>query len=163
MSQNFTYEDLKYNRSVKKAFFEVLLEHTETFYIHCLNHTKLFIGTRGLLDREKKDGIILVFGPYSYRKLDWNEEGIFCEMNFGKWESVYIPYECIFRVFDKAGHFMMQFVTMELLEEKKEEKEEKVNQEELSFDIPDKEKKRKDSDNNVIKIDFSKKQKKKKE
>ncbi|GIX41892.1 MAG: hypothetical protein KatS3mg129_1625 [Leptospiraceae bacterium] len=161
MNQNFTYEDLKYNRSVKKAFFEVLLEQTETFYIHCLNHTKLLIGTRGLLDREKKDGIILVFGPYSYRKLDWNEEGIFCEMNFGKWESVYIPYECIFRVFDKAGHFMMQFITMELLEEEK--KEEKANQEELSFDIPDKEKKRKDAENNVIKIDFSKKQKKKKE
>jgi len=66
MNQNFTIEDLKYNKAIKKSFFEVLLEQVETFYLHCVNHSKLSIGTRGLLEKEQKEGIILVFGPYSY-------------------------------------------------------------------------------------------------
>jgi hypothetical protein len=154
MNQNFTIEDLKYNKAIKKSFFEVLLEQVETFYLHCVNHSKLSIGTRGLLEKEQKEGIILVFGPYSYRKLDWDEDGIYCEMNFGKWENIYIPYECIFRVFDKAGHFMMQFLTMEIEYEKTEvDQRSKLNtSEELDSE-----------QTNVIQIDFSKKNKKKKE
>jgi hypothetical protein len=151
MEKNFTVEDLKYNRSFKKAIFEVLLEQTETFYLHCLNHSELKIGTRGLLEKEKVDGIILVFGPYSYRKLSWDERGIYCEMNFGKWEDVFIPFECIFRAFDKAGHFIMQFITMEVKEEKKENS---FQQEDLNVDH--KKNPTKEQQNNVIKIDFKK-------
>ncbi len=71
-----------------------------------------------------------------------------------KCENIYIPYECIFRVFDKAGHFMMQFLTMEIEYEKTEvEQRSKLNtSEELDSE-----------QTNVIQIDFSKKNKKKKE
>lgn len=152
MSTKFTEEDLNYNKILKKSIFEVILEKTDTFYIHCMNHRRLYIGSRGLLENEKKEGIILVFGPYSYRNLDWDEHAIYCEMNFGKWETITIPYECIFRIFDKAGHFIMQFLNMEL-ESYEKKLEESINSESEN----------KSSEDNIIKIDFSKRKKKDKD
>ncbi len=145
----YTREDLKYNRSLKKSIFEVLLKETTTFYIHSKFHSSLFIGSRGLKEKEKEEGIILVFGPYSYRNLEWNEKGISCEMNFGKWEMVFIPYESIFRIFDKAGHFIFQFITFEITGEV-EQTEKAQSQTEDSVEDADK----------VIKINFQKKKKK---
>ncbi len=151
MDKSFTKEDLLYNKIFKSTLIKVLLEQTETFYLHCANHSQLQIGTRGLLEKEKQEGIILVFGPYSFKNLDYDDDGIYCEMNFGKWEKVYIPYECIFRAFDKAGHFLMQFLTMELEPEKEPEKKQNISKnEELKHD-------------NVISIDFNKKKKNKKD
>ncbi|MCS7204399.1 MAG: ClpXP protease specificity-enhancing factor SspB [Leptospiraceae bacterium] len=142
MDRTFTEEDLQYNRSLKKAIFEVLLEKTETFYLHCMMHSRLSTGDRKFTEKEIKEGIIFVLGPYSYRKLSWDEKGISCEMNFGKWETVYIPYECIFRIFDKGGHFLMQFVTMDIDDD--------------VFNDEEKE------STNVIPLDFSKNKKKEK-
>lgn len=142
--KNFTKEEIEYNKKIKKAIFEVLLEEANTFYIHCINHPKLIIGDRGLLEKEKEEGIVLVLGPYSYRNLHLDEKGISCEMNFAKWEYVYIPYECIFRFFDKAGHCLFQFLVIQNSEEESEKKEE----------IPQNDKEK------VIKIDFTKKNKK---
>ncbi len=152
MSTKFTEEDLNYNKILKKSLFEVILEKTDTFYVHCMNHRRLSIGSRGLLENEKKEGIILVFGPYSYRNLDWDENAIYCEMNFGKWESIVIPFECIFRIFDKAGHFIMQFLNMELDSYEKKLQKESLNSDSL--------KTKENSDDNIIKIDFSKKKRK---
>ncbi|MFN3605417.1 MAG: hypothetical protein ACK4UJ_11980 [Leptonema sp. (in: bacteria)] len=138
--KNFSEEDIKYNKKLKKSVFEILLENSETFYIHCWNHPNLVIGSRGLTDLEKQEGMILVLGPYSYRNLNWDEDTISCEMNFAKWESVEIPYESIFRFFDKRGQILVQFLVLET--------EEKIKQKKITQE-----------QENVIKIDFTKKNK----
>ncbi len=138
--KNFTKEEIQYNKKLKKSMFEVLIENVDTFYIHCLDHPDLKIGERGLTDVEKKEGIVFVIGPYSYKDLSWDDNYISCEMNFAKWEKVFIPYESIFRFFDKAGHCLIQFLVIEI----QEKKETKTSEEEK-----------------VIKIDFTKKQKEK--
>jgi len=103
---------LEYNRRCKQAVLDVLFREAETFYVHCMPNPLLSIGRRGLQDKEKAEGILLVFGPYSTRHLSWDDRFIYCDMQFGQWEHVSIPYECIIRMFDKAGHVMMQWVTM---------------------------------------------------
>ena len=106
-------ELLDYNRKLKKAVLDVLFTQCDTFYVHCMPNARLQIGKRGLVDKEKTEGIILVFGPYSTRQLDWDETGIQCEMQFGRWERVVIPFECIGRTFDKSGQVLMQWATIE--------------------------------------------------
>ena len=105
-------EMLLYNRKVKIAVLDVLFGQCDTFYIHCMPNPSLFIGNRGLIDREKTEGIILVFGPYSTRHLSWDEKFIHCEMQFSRWERIDIPFECIARMFDKTGQFIMQWSTL---------------------------------------------------
>ncbi len=105
-------ELLAYNRKMKKAVMDVLFRETETFYVHCLPNPALSIGKRGLVEKEKTDGIILVFGPYSTRHLSWDHRLIYCEMQFSKWEQVTIPYECVARMFDKTGQVDMRWATM---------------------------------------------------
>lgn len=117
MAENrMTPEDLAYNRRLKKAVVESLFEVCETFYLHCLPHPTLYLGARGLIDKEKEEGIVLVFGPYSARRLSWDEKGIDCDMHFARWEPVHIPWESVHRVFDKPGQFLMQCMTMNLPE-----------------------------------------------
>lgn len=117
MAENkITPEDIAYNRRLKKALVESLFEVCETFYLHCLPHPELFLGARGLVDNEKEEGIVLVFGPYSARRLSWDEKSIDCDMHFARWEPVHIPWECVHRVFDKPGQFLLQCVTMHLPE-----------------------------------------------
>jgi hypothetical protein len=101
-----------FNRKLKKATLDVLFTLCDTFYIHCMPNPLLMIGKRGLADKEKTEGIILVFGPYSTRHLNWDEKSIQCEMQFGKWERVNIPFECIARMFDKSGQVIMQWATL---------------------------------------------------
>ncbi|MBI3396234.1 MAG: stringent starvation protein B [Spirochaetia bacterium] len=105
-------EVVQLNRKFKKSIMDVMFNMTDTFYIHCLPNPLLQIGNRGLVDREKADGIVLVFGPYSTRALSWDEQFIHCEMQFGRWERVRIPFECVARMFDKGGHVSMQWATM---------------------------------------------------
>lgn len=117
MSENkITPEDIAYNRRLKKAMVESLFEVCETFYVHCLPHPELYLGARGLVDNEKEEGIVLVFGPYSARRLSWDEKAIDCDMHFARWEPVHIPWECVHRVFDKPGQFLLQCMTMHLPE-----------------------------------------------
>ena len=112
-NNNNDQELLEYNRKLKKAVLDVLFTQCDTFYVHCMPNARLYIGRRGLVDKEKTEGIILVFGPYSTRQLDWDETGIQCEMQFGRWERVIIPFECIGRTFDKSGQVLMQWATIE--------------------------------------------------
>lgn len=96
-------------RQFKRATLDAMFTHCDTFYIHCQPHPELQIGRRGLVDQEKEEGIVLVFGPYSVRQLSMNDRFLLCELQFSRWESVAIPYECIVRMFDKAGQVIMQW------------------------------------------------------
>lgn len=109
-----TPEDLEYNRRVKRAIFESLFEVCETFYVQAMPHSELYMGERGLVGKEKEEGVVMVFGPYSARRLNWNESGIDCDMYFGRWQEVHIPWEAISRIFDKEGQFFVQSVFMDL-------------------------------------------------
>ncbi|MEQ9367188.1 MAG: hypothetical protein RIF32_23345 [Leptospirales bacterium] len=105
-------ELLNHNRKLKKSVLDVMFQHCDTFYIHCMPDPELQIGTRGLVERETEEGIVLVFGPYSTRHLSWDDQFLFCELQFSRWEQVRIPYECVGRVFDKGGQVIMQWATM---------------------------------------------------
>ena len=106
-------EILKHHRAFKKDILDVIFTHFETFYIHCMPHPDLLIGMRGLQDKEKQEGIVLVFGPHSNRNLGWDEKALYCELQFNKWEAVQIPYECISRIFDKEGQVIINCATVQ--------------------------------------------------
>ncbi|MDH5656147.1 MAG: ClpXP protease specificity-enhancing factor SspB [Spirochaetia bacterium] len=148
------------NRKLKKSILDVLFSNCDTFYIHCMPNPLLQVGKRGLIDKEKTEGIILVFGPYSTRHLDWDDRSIQCEMQFGKWEYVNIPFECIARMFDKSGQVIMQWATMvspEPLENHRSEPQEMQSKTESRKKTV---KKKKEKNGAVIEVDFSKKKEK---
>ena len=105
-------EQLEYNRKLKKAVLDAMFREVDSFYIHCMPNPLLVIGERGLIDKEKSEGIILAFGPYSTRTLDWDDRFIFCDMQFSRWENVTIPFECIYRIQDSTGQVVMQWKTL---------------------------------------------------
>ena len=113
---SFTTEEMRNLRKFKKAILDVLFIHCETFYIHCMPHEQLVLGKRGLLKKEQTEGQILVFGPYSTRKLTWDDDYLECEMQFSRWEYVRIPFDCIVRMFDKSGQVIMQWAMPEIEE-----------------------------------------------
>ena len=153
-----------FNRKLKKAILDVLFSNCDTFYIHCMPNPLLKIGKRGLIEKEETEGIILVFGPYSTRHLTWDEKSIQCEMQFGKWEKMIIPFECIARMFDKSGQVIMQWATLVSPEPISEEASVKTGinssskKEETSKRKSTKSSKTKNS--SVIEVDFSKKKNK---
>ncbi|MCB1173409.1 MAG: stringent starvation protein B [Leptospiraceae bacterium] len=105
-------EGLRQHRAFKKDLLDVIFSHFETFYLHCMPHPNLVLGKRGLLEKEKSEGIILVFGPHSNRNLGWDEHFLYCELQFQRWETVQIPYESIARIFDKEGQIIIHSATM---------------------------------------------------
>ncbi len=113
---SFTTEEMRNLRKFKKGILDVLFIHCETFYIHCMPHEQLVLGKRGLLKKEQTEGLILVFGPYSTRKLTWDDDSLECEMQFSRWEYVRIPFDCIVRMFDKSGQVIMQWAMPEIEE-----------------------------------------------
>lgn len=123
-TDDFTREEIVvYNKKLKKSVLDVLFQVTDTFYVHCMPDPQLIIGKRGLVDKETKDGIILVFGPYSTRHLSWDDDFIYTEMQFNNvWEYITIPFESIFRTFDKNGQILMQWTTFESTERQEDEK-----------------------------------------
>ncbi|MBX7057960.1 MAG: stringent starvation protein B [Leptospirales bacterium] len=110
-------EQLQRLRQFKRATLDVMFQHCDTFYIHCQPHPDLQIGQRGLVQQEKEEGIILVFGPHSVRHLALNDRFLLCELQFSRWESVAIPFECILRMFDKGGRVMVQWAAPAASEE----------------------------------------------
>jgi hypothetical protein len=149
-------ELLIYNRKFKKAVLDAMFTVCDTFYIHCMPNPGLFMGKRGLVEKEKTEGIILVFGPYSTRHLSWDEEFIYCEMQFNQWEQVSIPYECIARMFDKNGQVIMQWATLVAPEDSADRKKKRTS---LDKGEGREEKTEKREDSRVIKVDFGKKNK----
>lgn len=147
-------DEVIYNRQLKKAVLAAMFEACDTFYIHCMPHPELYIGKRGLIDKEKAEGIILVLGPYSTRDLELDEQFVLCDMQFSGWESVAIPYECIVRMFDKSGAVIMQWSTpysTDLQNDEIASRPEKQKSEPSRTN---------DKEDTVIKVDFSKKKRK---
>jgi len=152
-------EMLLYNRKLKRAVLDTLFRETETFYIHCMPTPLLIIGQRGLVDGEKA----------STRHLSWDDSFIYCDMQFGKWEHVTIPYECIIRMFDKSNVLVIEWMTMidpSLEEENKPElslTESTTNEKPRTAPVINRQIETPRSENNkfnesrVIKVDFTKK------
>jgi stringent starvation protein B len=139
-----TLEMIEYSKMLKRSILDTLFTKTTSFFIHCSPHSDLLLGQRGLINNEKTDGIVLIFGPYSTRNLQWDENAVFCEMQFGsQWQHVYIPYHCISRMYDKDGQFLMHWTAYNISERKEAEapvKSEKIH---------------KVSESNVITVDFA--------
>ncbi len=158
--ENNDQELLEYNRKLKKAVLDVLFTQCDTFYIHCMPNARLQIGKRGLVEKEKTEGIILVFGPYSTRQLSWDESSIHCEMQFGRWERVVIPFECIGRTFDKAGQVLMQWATIEAPAGEAQTEPVPLKKEvTLSEEETPRKRKKDDEESRVIEVDFTNKKK----
>lgn len=151
-------ETLAYNRRLKKAVLDVMFRDVETFYVHCMPDPHLEVGKRGLVDKEGKEGIIFVFGPYSTRHLSWDDLCIYCDMQFGRWEQVAIPYECIARIFDKSGQVIMQWAVLGDVESQSEVRPAVTAEAEVSG-LPKPTAARIDAEESsrVIQVDFSKK------
>ena len=139
-----TEELVRKNRLFKKEILDVVFNMCDTFYVHCMPNPLLRIGKRGLTEKEKEQGVVLVFGPYSTRHLNWDDDCIFCEMRFERWEPTTIPFECIARVYDKEGHVVMQWAALVAAEEPEKKPKPKP-------------KAKKEGDSNVIEVDFTRK------
>lgn len=152
--QDSNEELVAYNRKFKKAVLDVMFSLSDTFYIHCMPNPLLQIGTRGLMDREQREGIVLVFGPYSTRNLNWDESGIQCEMQFNRWEHVRIPFECIDRMYDKGGQVNMMWATLVSSESHRETEKLPAPAAEGTEETPPPKKKDR---SRVIEVDFTRK------
>ncbi len=100
---------LKKRDNLKKEIIKLMFGYADTFFLQCMPDPKFYLGMRGLQGDEQKYGIILVFGAKSYRNLNLTDEGISCQLQFQKWEVIFIPYRTISRIFDKGGEMMMQW------------------------------------------------------
>jgi hypothetical protein len=117
------------------------------FSIHVLPHPDLQMGNRGLIGKEKEGGVILAFGATACKDIASEEEYLYAELQFGmKWEKLLIPWDSIFRIFDKSQNALTQL---------------RVVKESLtSIDKPKTSKKKapkESTESNVIQIDFSRK------
>lgn len=141
-------EEILNLREFKKETFQLYWDRFGTFFLHAMPHPNLSIGNRGLLEDEKESGIVLVFGPRATRDIEYGEEYLYADLQFGyKWESVAIPWDCVFRLYDKAQQSVsqMKIFILQLDPEKKEATE----------SIKDKQKSaQKDPNSNVIQVNF---------
>lgn len=109
MDEKLTLEEIKNIREFKTDLFNLYWERFGTFYIHILPHPKLEIGKRGLVGDEKESGIILVFGPKAVRNVHFYELELYAELQFGyNWEEVSIPWDAVFRIYDKGQTSLVQ-------------------------------------------------------
>ena len=144
MEDKITPEELKLLREFKSRLFDMYWEKFGFFYLHVLPHPNLEIGSRGLEGKEKESGVVLAFGSSACKDLSLQPDYLFAELQFGfKWERLIIPWDSIFRIFDKAQNSICQLrvVTDFPIDPKKDSKPEAPKEE------PKK----------VIEVDFSKK------
>ncbi|MEM7179639.1 MAG: ClpXP protease specificity-enhancing factor SspB [Spirochaetota bacterium] len=142
MQEKVTPEEKKIIREFKAKLFDSYWEKFGTFYLHIIPHPNLEIGKRGLVGEEKEAGIVLVFGPQAVKELKAEADYLYVELQFGfAWEKLIIPWDAIFRIYDKAQHCITQMRTFE---------------DEITFE-PFKEKpKPKPPESKVIQVDFGK-------
>lgn len=109
MDEKLTAEELKSLREFKNRVFDLYWEKFGFFYIHAVPHPQLSIGTRGLVGKENEVGIVLAFGPTACKDISLQSDYLYAELQFGyKWEKVFIPWDCIFRIFDKSHNSITQ-------------------------------------------------------
>ncbi|TGK01850.1 stringent starvation protein B [Leptospira langatensis] len=159
---NPNLEDIQALREFKKQLFSVYWERFGTFYVHAMPHPDLKIGKRGLVGEEPESGIILVIGPRAARDIRIEEEWVYAELQFGyTWEEVFLPWDSIFRYFDKSQQTVTQMRIflgkVEVPSSKPEAPKEEITDEASRSETSSKSKKRKD---NVIQVDFGSKSKK---
>lgn len=154
---------VQYNCRLKKQFLDIMFRESEAFFIHCAPHPGLKIGRRGLLDKEKTEGIVLVFGEYSSRNLSWDDNFLYCELQFQKqWEFISIPYESILKIFDKEAQFLIQCAVYESKESSEGVKSTGTKSEKEAADKEKRATATEETDSKIIEVDFSKKKPKKK-
>lgn len=102
-------EDITVLRDFKKQLFSLYWERFGTFYLHAMPHPDLKIGKRGLIGDESESGIILVIGPRAARDIRIEQDWAYAELQFGyTWEQVFIPWDAVFRYFDKSQQTVSQ-------------------------------------------------------
>lgn len=107
-----------------KSTLSNILNNYSKFFIHLRPHPELVIGKRGLVGDEVKQGIVIVFGPQSYRNLEYFESFFTVEMQFsGKWELLIVPFQSISAMFnDPIDPQFMFNINMPEVEAKKDVK-----------------------------------------
>jgi hypothetical protein len=142
-----TREEVELLRKFKSSIFDLYWEKYGFFYIHVLPHPDLQMGGRGLIGKEKEGGVILAFGATACKDISSEEEYLYAELQFGmKWEKLLIPWDCIFRIFDKTQNALTQLrVVKESLPSSEKPKASKKKAPKQS------------TESNVIQIDFSRK------
>jgi hypothetical protein len=109
MEDKMTPEDIKMLRDYKARLFDLYWEKFGFFYIHVLPHPNLEIGKRGLVGKEKEQGVVLAFGSSACKDLSTQPDYLFAELQFGhKWEKLFIPWDCLYRIFDKSQNSITQ-------------------------------------------------------
>jgi stringent starvation protein B len=132
-------------KNFKKNIIMEVFKHYEKVYMHVAPLPEVVIGERGFVEKEKEEGIILVFGKESYKDFEWDDDKVYVSMRFsGKWENLEIPIIAIQAIFNNPlkPDFIFNFRVFlpdENINEKK--KKEKVKKE-----------------GNVISINFAKKE-----
>lgn len=150
MDEILSKEEVKALREFKSRLFDLYWEKFGFFYIHVLPHQSLEIGSRGLVNKEKESGVVLAFGPSACKEISSQQDYLYAELQFGfKWEKLIIPWDCVFRIFDKPHNSITQL---------------KVVFDHPVFDNPSGDKKpqeevAKKQESNVISVDFTGKKK----
>ncbi|EPG72594.1 putative stringent starvation protein B [Leptospira fainei serovar Hurstbridge str. BUT 6] len=158
-------EDITVLREFKKQLFSLYWERFGTFYLHAMPHPDLKIGKRGLIGDEPESGIILVIGPRAARDIRIEQDWAYAELQFGyTWEQVFIPWDAVFRYFDKSQQTVSQMrIFLGKLQSPIEsdsdsaENDSSLSSGEVATESKGRGKRRKD---NVIEVDFGGKNKK---
>lgn len=154
MDEKITLEEIKNIRAFKIDVFNLYWERFGTFYMHILPHPKLEIGKRGLVGEEKESGIILVFGPKAVRNVHVESTELFAELQFGyNWEAVTVPWDAVFRIYDKGQSSLLQMRILPPVEDTEPDvKKSKLTH--LKKMPKEKIMKSGDEDGNIIRVDF---------
>ncbi|MCB1179446.1 MAG: stringent starvation protein B [Leptospiraceae bacterium] len=150
MDDLLSKEEVKTLREFKSRLFDLYWEKFGFFYIHVLPHPSLEIGTRGLVGKEKESGVVLAFGASACKEISSQQDYLYAELQFGfKWEKLIIPWDCVFRIFDKPHNSITQLRV--------------VTDHPIFDDTPEdkknKEEKAPKSESKVIEVDFTGKKK----
>ncbi len=148
MSEEVKIDEKELLREFKAHTFDSFWERFGTFFVHILPHPNLEIGKRGLLPEEKESGIVLVFGPKAVRDISSQPDYLYAELQFGyAWEKLIIPWDAVFRMYDKAQIAVVQTkVFADDLEWEKKEPGKKTEKKPISKQVS--------ADSKVIKVDF---------
>lgn len=109
MDDELTPEDIHALRKFKSTLFNLYWEQFGFFYIHVFPHPELKMGNRGLVGKEVEAGVVLAIGPTACKEISAEEDYLYAELQFGlKWEKLFIPWDSVFRIFDKTQNSLVQ-------------------------------------------------------
>lgn len=100
------------NEFVKQTL-TLALEKFDRIYIHCAPLPDVFIGNRGFVGDENKDGIMLSFSEMSCKSFELDDNGLSAELRFGgAWENVFVPFDAIDAIIDdlQDPSFVFNFI-----------------------------------------------------